>query len=121
MISRNYSEARYKRQKRIRKKIKGSPEKPRLCVFRSNKHIYAQLIEDKNGHTLASASTLSKELKGQLKSTNNIEAAKKVGELIAKLALEKNIQRIVFDRNGYKYHGKVKAIAESAREHGLKF
>ncbi|KYD20705.1 MAG: 50S ribosomal protein L18 [Caldibacillus debilis] len=110
---------RKKRHARIRAKISGTPERPRLNVFRSNQHIYAQLIDDTKGVTLASASTLEKDL--DLESTKNIEAAKKVGELIAKRALEKGYKKVVFDRGGYLYHGRVKALAEAAREAGLEF
>lgn len=108
---------RKKRHSRVRLKIKGTPVKPRLNVFRSGKHIYAQLIDDIAGHTLASASTLNQDLE----STSNIEAAKFVGQEIAKKALEKDIEEVVFDRGGYIYHGRVKALAEAAREAGLKF
>jgi len=101
--------------------VKGRPERPRLNVFRSLRHIYAQVIEDTTGRTLASASTLSPEIKGSLSSSGNIEAAKKVGELIARRCLEKGIQKVVFDRNGYLYHGRVKALAEAARAGGLIF
>ncbi len=110
---------RKKRHMRIRKKIFGTPERPRLSVYRSNKHIYAQLIDDLNGVTLASASTLDKEF--DLESTGNVEAAAKVGELVAKRAIEKGYKSVVFDRSGYIYHGRVKALAESARETGLEF
>jgi len=113
--------ARSKRKKRVRSKIKGTPEQPRLNVFRSLRHIYAQAIVDTEGRTLASASTLSPELKGSLRYSGNVEAAKKVGELIAKKCLEKGIQKVVFDRNGYLYHGRVKALAEAARVNGLIF
>lgn len=113
-----------KRQDRhysIRNKITGTPERPRLNVFRSNNHIYAQIIDDTNGHTLISASTLDKELKEKLSSTQNKEAARLVGELVGKRALEKGIEQVVFDRAGYLYHGRVKELAEGAREAGLKF
>lgn len=113
--------ARLKRKKRIRKKITGTSQRPRLCVFRSVKHVYAMVIDDSKGETLASASTLSKEIRDDLKSGGNIAAAKKVGELIAKNSLEKNVREVVFDRNGYLYHGRVKALAIVAREKGLKF
>ena len=113
--------ARLKRKKRVRSHLKGTLEKPRLNVFRSLKHIYAQAIVDTTGETLASASTLSPELKGNLRYPGNVEAAKKVGELIAKKCLEKGIQKVVFDRNGYLYHGRVKALAEAARTSGLIF
>ncbi|KDE49716.1 50S ribosomal protein L18 [Geobacillus sp. CAMR12739] len=100
-------------------KIFGTAERPRLSVFRSNKHIYAQIIDDTKSSTIVSASTLDKEF--GLDSTNNIEAAKKVGELVAKRALEKGIKKVVFDRGGYLYHGRVKALADAAREAGLEF
>ncbi|MFH1624882.1 MAG: 50S ribosomal protein L18 [Pseudomonadota bacterium] len=122
MASRKLKEfARLRRKKRIRKKIMGTSERPRLCVFRSAKHIYAQVIDDTTGETLASASTLTKEIKDGLKSSGNTEAAKKVGALIAKNALDRNIKKVVFDRNGYLYHGRVKAMALLAREKGLEF
>jgi large subunit ribosomal protein L18 len=104
---------------RIRKHIKGTSSVPRLNVFRSNAHIYAQIIDDVSGVTLASASSIDKELK--LKNGSNIEAAKQVGALVAKRALEKKIENVVFDRGGYLYHGRVKALADSARATGLKF
>lgn len=110
-----------RRKERVRSQIKGAPERPRLNVFRSLKHIYAQAIVDTDGRTLASASTLSPELKGGLRYSGNVEAAKKVGELIAKKCLEKGIQKVVFDRNGYLYHGRLKALAEAARANGLFF
>ncbi len=105
----------------MRKKVRGTEERPRLNVYRSLKHMYAQIIVDTRGETLVSASTLSKELRGKLKSTGNVEAAKEVGRLIAKKALEKGIKKVVFDRNGFLYHGRVKAVAEGAREGGLEF
>ncbi len=117
----NRNEARKIRHERVRKKIYGTPERPRLNVYRSNSHIYAQIIDDTNGHTLISASTLDKELREKLSSTSNKEAARLVGELIGKRALEKGIDQVVFDRGGYQYHGRVKEIAEGAREAGLKF
>ncbi|MGP3562113.1 50S ribosomal protein L18 [Geobacillus sp. BK01] len=110
---------RRKRHARIRKKIVGTTERPRLSVFRSNKHIYAQIIDDTKSATIVSASTLDKEF--GLDSTNNIDAAKKVGELVAQRALEKGIKQVVFDRGGYLYHGRVKALADAAREAGLEF
>ncbi len=109
-----------RRKLRIRYKIKGSAERPRLCVYKSLRHIYAQLIDDERGVTLCSASTLDAELRDKIKGCN-IEAAKLVGELISKRAKEKGIEGVVFDRNGYIYHGKVKALAESARAGGLRF
>ncbi|MCM8832232.1 MAG: 50S ribosomal protein L18 [Candidatus Omnitrophica bacterium] len=112
---------RKKRHLRIRKHLKGTQEKPRLVVFRSNKHIYAQLIDDEKAITITSCSTLSKEFKALgLKSTNK-EAAYQVGKLIAKKILDLGIKEVCFDRAGYKYHGRVKALAEGAREGGLKF
>ena len=122
MISKvNKNEIRKKRHLRVRNKISGTPERPRLNVFRSNKQIYAQLIDDVNGVTLAAASTLDKELKGQIEYGGNKEAAKKVGEAIAKRALEKGIETVAFDRGGFLYHGRVKELADGAREAGLKF
>lgn len=115
------NERRLRRHKRVRKKVFGTPERPRLCVFRSNKHIYAQIIDDTIGHTLVSASTLDPELREKLQKTWNKEAAREVGKLIAKRALEKGIKKVVFDRGGYKYHGRVKELAEGAREGGLVF
>jgi large subunit ribosomal protein L18 len=113
--------ARSKRKKRVRGRVVGTSERPRLNVFRSLKHIYAQAIEDTTGKTLASASTMSSELKGNVRCPGNVEAAKKVGELIAKKCLEKGIQKVVFDRSGYLYHGRIKALAEAARASGLIF
>jgi large subunit ribosomal protein L18 len=112
--------ARKRRQMRVRKKVRGTDRRPRLCVFRSNRHIYAQVISDESGHTLAAASTLTPALRGQLRSANR-EAAKEVGRLIAKLCQERGILEVVFDRNGYLYHGRVEALATGAREAGLKF
>lgn len=113
--------ARLKRQARVRKKIKGTPARPRLNVFKSARHIYAQLIDDMAGATLVAASTVMDEVSSGLKYTGNIDAARKVGEVVAKLALAKEINAVVFDRNGFLYHGRVKALAESARENGLTF
>lgn len=109
------------RHLRIRKKISGTPERPRLNVYRSNQHIYAQLIDDTKGVTLVSASTLDAELKNVIENGGNVEAAEKVGALIARRALEKGIKEVVFDRGGYPYHGRVKALAEAARQEGLQF
>ena len=106
---------------RIRQKLSGTATKPRLCVFRSNQHIYAQVIDDVAQHTLTAASTLEPQLKGQLKSGATCEASKTVGIVVAQRALEKGITTVVFDRGGYLYHGRVKALAEAAREAGLKF
>ncbi|MFQ6861871.1 MULTISPECIES: 50S ribosomal protein L18 [Beduini] len=114
-VSRN--DVRLKRHARVRNKISGTPECPRLNVFRSNSHIHTQIIDDVNGVTLVSASSV--EMK--LENGGNIEAAKAVGAEIAKRALAKNIEKVVFDRGGYVYHGRVKAVAEAAREVGLKF
>ena len=110
--------ARIKRHKRVRAKISGTPECPRLCVFRTAKHIYAQIIDDVNGVTLVSASSLDKEITGN---GGNKEAAKAVGKLVAERAKEKNIVDVVFDRGGNIYHGRVKELAEGARESGLNF
>ncbi|MHC0039190.1 50S ribosomal protein L18 [Pseudoneobacillus sp. C159] len=110
---------RKKRHARVRAKLSGTEARPRLNVFRSNQHIYAQLIDDVNGVTIASASTLDKEL--SLESTKDVAAAQKVGELVAKRAVEKGVSSVVFDRGGYLYHGRVKALADAARENGLEF
>jgi len=112
---------RERRKLRIRKKMSGSAERPRLSVFRSAKHIYAQVIDDASGKTLAHASTLSKDLKGTLDDDKKSDAAKKVGALIAKICKSKGIDRVVFDRNGYLYHGRLSALAQAAREAGLEF
>lgn len=112
---------RERRKLRIRRKVNGTAERPRLSVFRSARHIYAQIIDDASGTTLAAASTLSKELEGQLAEDNKVDAAKKVGKLIAAACKEKGITKIVFDRNGYLYHGRVSALAQAAREGGLEF
>jgi large subunit ribosomal protein L18 len=114
-------EGRDRRKARIRKKISGSGERPRLTVFRSARHIYAQVVDDSGGGTLAAASTLSSDLKGTLESDDKTGAAKKVGALIAKMCLERKVGKVVFDRNGFLYHGRVKALAEAAREAGLDF
>ena len=112
---------RERRKLRIRKKVSGSTARPRLTVFRSANHIYAQVIDDTTGQTLAHASTLSKDLRGTLDNDNKVDAAKKVGALIAKICKSKKIDRVVFDRNGYLYHGRVSALAQAAREAGLEF
>lgn len=106
---------------RIRKKLAGSPERPRLAVFRSQTHIYAQLIDDDSGRTLCAASSLDKELKSRFKRGSNVEAAKAVGQLIADRAKARGVEAVVFDRGGFQYHGRVKALADAAREGGLKF
>jgi large subunit ribosomal protein L18 len=110
---------RKKRHARVRSKLSGTAARPRLNVFRSNKHIYAQLIDDVNGVTIVSASTLDKEV--NLDSTSNLDAAVLVGETVAKRAVEKGIKAVVFDRGGYLYHGRIKALADAARENGLEF
>jgi len=115
-------EARLRRKKRIRKKVKGTPERPRLCVFRSLKHIYAQVVDDTQNRVLEASSTMSKDLKEKFpKVHGNIKEAREVGLAIAKRLLNKGITKVVFDRNGYKYHGRVKALADAAREGGLIF
>jgi len=117
----NKNENRLQRHKRVRKKIHGSSETPRVNVFRSNSNIYAQIIDDVNACTLIAASSLEAEVKGAVKNTGNKEAAKLVGKLLAKKALEKGIKEVIFDRGGYIYHGRVKELAEGAREGGLEF
>jgi large subunit ribosomal protein L18 len=112
------NQVRKKRHGRVRSKISGTAQRPRLNVFRSNKNIYAQLIDDVAGLTLVSANTQEKSFEG---AAANVEAAAKIGEIIAKRAVEKNITTVVFDRSGYLYHGRVKALAEAARENGLEF
>ncbi len=115
------NERRLHIKKRIRGKITGTADRPRLAVFKSLKHIYAQVIDDKQGVTLVAASTLDKELKDKVKFGGNVEAAKLVGALIADRLKEKKIETVVFDRGGYVYHGRIKALADAARENGLKF
>ncbi|MDP4095935.1 50S ribosomal protein L18 [Paenibacillus sp. P96] len=115
------NKARVRRHLRVRKKITGTAARPRLNVFRSSKHIYAQLIDDVAGVTVAAASTVDKELSGEIKNGGSVEAARKVGELVAKRAKEKGVSEIVFDRGGYLYHGRIQALAEAAREAGLEF
>lgn len=112
---------RVERHKRVRKKISGTPEKPRLNVYKSNANIYAQIIDDTEGKTLVQASSIDKELKETLKNGGNMEAAKAVGSLIGKRAKEKGIEKVVFDRSGYLYHGKIKELGDAAREAGLEF
>jgi large subunit ribosomal protein L18 len=113
--------ARLRRKKRVRKKIFGTEERPRLTVFRSARHIYAQVVVDSAGHTLASASTLDKDVRGHPKFESKVEAASFVGKLVAQRALDKGISKVVFDRNGRSYHGRVRAVADGARERGLQF
>ena len=117
----NKSAIRKKKHLRIRNRFSGTAERPRLAVFRSNSHMYAQIIDDEAGKTLVSCSTLEKDVAGTLKETDNIEAAKAVGDTVAKRAIEKGIKEVVFDRGGYIYHGKVAALADAAREAGLTF
>ena len=114
-------EVRAKKHMRIRNRFSGTAERPRLAVFRSNKHMYAQIIDDTVGHTLVAASTLEKEVKGELEQTDNVEAAAYLGTVIAKRAIEKGIKEVVFDRGGFIYQGKIAALAEAAREAGLEF
>ena len=122
MIQKNSVQRLAKKHARIRKKISGTTECPRLAVFRSARHAYAQIIDDSTGKTLLSVSTLSKDLKEEVKTAKNpIERYKLIGKIAAKKALEKNISKVVFDRGGYLYHGRVKALADGAREGGLKF
>lgn len=117
----NKNANRLQRHKRVRSKIAGTTQRPRLCIFRSANNIYAQIIDDTNRVTIAAASSLDAEVKGAVNHTGNKEAAKKVGEMIAKKAVEKGITEVVFDRGGYLYHGRVQELAEAAREAGLKF
>ena len=112
---------RENKHRRMRNRFSGTPERPRLAVFRSNNHMYAQFIDDTVGKTLAAASTLEKDVKAELEKTNNVDAAAYLGTVIAKRALEKGITEVVFDRGGYIYQGKVAALAEAAREAGLTF
>ena len=114
-------EVREKKHMRIRNRFSGTTERPRLAVFRSNNHMYAQIIDDTVGNTLVAASTLEKDVKAQLKKTNDVEAAAYLGTVIAKRAMDKGIKTVVFDRGGYIYQGKVAALAEAAREAGLEF
>lgn len=122
MIKKNTLERWSKKKASIRKKINGTTERPRLTIYRSAKHVYAQIIDDTTGKTLVSTSTLSKELREEAKKTpGRLAVCKLVGATAAKLAIEKNIKQVVYDRNGYLYHGRVKAVADGAREGGLKF
>jgi len=115
------AEVRIKKHNRMRNRFAGTADRPRLSVFRSNNHMYAQIIDDTVGNTLVSASTLEKDVKAELEKTNNVEAAAYLGTVIAKRALEKGIKTVVFDRGGFIYQGKVAALAEAAREAGLEF
>jgi large subunit ribosomal protein L18 len=114
-------DARIRRHNRVRLKISGTTEQPRLCVFRSLNNIYAQIIDDSAGNTLASASTIIADLKKQSEKINKIEQAKLVGSKVAKEAMSKGVKQVVFDRGGYRYHGRIKALADGARQEGLKF
>jgi large subunit ribosomal protein L18 len=113
--------ARYRRHRRVRLKVSGTNSRPRLCVFRSLNHIYAQVIDDSKGHTLVSASTLDPEIKGDTAGKSKTGRAEMAGSLLAQRAASKGISQVAFDRGGYKYHGRVKALAEAARQGGLKF
>ena len=115
------SEVRENKHRKLGNRFSGTAERPRLAVFRSNNHMYAQIIDDTVGNTLVSASTLQKDVKAELEKTNNVEAAAYLGTVIAKKALEKGITTVVFDRGGFIYHGKIKALADAAREAGLNF
>ncbi len=115
------TEVRLKKHRRMRNHLSGTAERPRLCVFRSNNHMYAQIIDDTVGNTLVSACTLQKDVKAELEKTNNVDAAAHLGTVIAKKALEKGITTVVFDRGGFIYQGKIKALADAAREAGLEF
>ena len=115
------AKVRLNKHRRMRNRFAGTAERPRLAVFRSNNHMYAQIIDDSVGNTLVSASTLQKEVKAELEKTNDVDAAAYLGKVIAERALEKGIKEVVFDRGGFIYPGKVKALAEAAREAGLEF
>ena len=115
------SEVRVNKHRKLRNRFSGTAERPRLAVFRSNNHMYAQIIDDTVGKTLVSASTTQKEVKAELEKTNNVDAAAYLGTVIAKRAIEAGIKEVVFDRGGFIYHGKVKALADAAREAGLEF
>ena len=122
MVSKkNRSEVRVNKHRRIRSRLSGTPEQPRLAVFRSNNHMYAQIIDDSVGHTLVSASTLEKEIKAELENTDTVDAAAYIGTVVAKRAIEKGIKEVVFDRGGFIYQGKIQALADAAREAGLDF
>lgn len=122
MAVKNRSEfSRQRRKMRVRKKVVGTPERPRLCVFKSNKHMYVQVIDDEGGCTLAAASTMSPELRDEAGNLNKTDAAKKVGKLLAERCLARDIKKVVFDRNGFIYRGRISAVADAAREGGLEF
>ena len=115
------TQSRIKRKKRIRKRVIGTSERPRLCVFRSARHIYAQVIDDTRGHTLSAASTVEKTLKKRSEKGGKIAAANQIGKMIAERAIKQGIKKVVFDRNGFLYHGRLKAVSDGAREGGLEF
>ena len=121
MLRKEKELARKRRKKRVSTKVRGTPERPRLCVFKSSRHIYAQIIDDSRGNTLVAASSLNLALGAGARVQGKLDAAKRVGTLIAEKALAKKVQRVVFDRNGFLYHGRVKALAEAARDKGLDF
>ena len=122
MISKvSRAQVRQKKHRRLRNHIVGTAQRPRLCVFRSNNHMYAQIIDDTVGNTLVAASTLQKDVKAELEKTNNVDAAAYLGKVIAQKALDKGIKTVVFDRGGFIYQGKIQALAEAAREAGLEF
>ncbi len=121
MKKRQQNNPRILRHRRIRRKISGTSARPRLCVFRSLKHIYAQIIDDEQGNTLVGVSTLSPEIKATCPNGGNIAAAQEVGKRVAQKALEKNVTQVIFDRAGYKFHGRVAALADAAREAGIQF
>lgn len=118
--SRKYKQ-RLRRRHRVSTSIRGSVERPRLCIFRSSKHMYAQVIDDANGKTLVSASTVDKELRDKIKSTGNINAATEIGKVVAERAIKAGVKKVCFDRREFKYHGRVAALADAAREAGLEF
>ncbi len=120
-IANKRAKARIRRHNRVRKYVFGTPERPRLNVFRSHKHIYAQVVDDEAGHTLAAASTVDVALRGQMLNKNKTEQAALVGQAVAERAIEAGVSQIVFDRGGYQYHGRIKALADAARDAGLKF
>jgi large subunit ribosomal protein L18 len=121
MAEKSSQVARQRRHERIRRQVQGTAERPRLNVFRSLTHIYAQVIDDERGHTLASASTIDPDLREQLDGLNKSQQAARVGQLVAQRALEQGLKKVVFDRGGYPYHGRIKALADGAREGGLEF
>lgn len=121
LSERKKADIRLRRKGRIRKRVRGTPERPRLSVYKSNRHVFVQVVDDLNGLTLAAASTLSKEIREELKGKKKAEACRLVGGLLARKCREKGIRTIVFDRNGFLYHGRIKAVAEGARGNGLAF